>query len=148
MFNMQRTKLVAILCFAFLTSNAAGEEIGIEGLGIIPRPQYPDFYEPKAISADGTTVVGDADYRPPNVAQSRQAFYWTRATGAVNMGFIAPSVRNYSVARAVSSDGSYIAGVSTGGMDGGEMFRWTINGGMIGYGDLPGGLLDGQAKGI
>jgi probable HAF family extracellular repeat protein len=53
-----------------------------------------------------------------------------------------------SAARAVSADGSAVAGI--GGKDGpsGEAFYWTSTGGMQGLGDLPGGSASSDAYGV
>ena len=53
----------------------------------------------------------------------------------------------YSVAHAVSADGSTVVGLGTS-ESGNEAFRWTAGGGMIGLGDISGGTFDSQALGV
>ena len=47
----------------------------------------------------------------------------------------------------VSTDGSVIVGVS-GSASGGEAFRWTAGGGMVGIGDLPNGTFSSVGVGV
>ena len=53
----------------------------------------------------------------------------------------------FSEARAVSADGTVVAGFSSTAL-GFEAFRWTSGGGMVGLGDLPGGIFSSRALGV
>ncbi len=75
-----------------------------------------------AVSADGTTVVGDAG-GPTGVTQ---AVYWRPGTGMVGLGQLFDPPR-YSYATGVSGDGSVIVGVA-GGI---QPFIWTNSTGMV-----------------
>ncbi|MEZ4282160.1 MAG: pentapeptide repeat-containing protein [Myxococcota bacterium] len=92
-------------------------------LGDLPGGDHSS--EAKAISADGTTIVGTS-----SVTGGRDAFRWTLATGLLPLG-----VGASGIAHGVSGDGSVITGVNSGGG-----FRWDALGGVQALGDLPGGL--------
>src|SRR5262245_238648 len=95
------------------------------------RPGCSFCSEANGVSADGSVVVGDADY-----LINREAFRWTSAGGMVGLGDL-PGGDFYSNANAVSADGSVIVGNSSSA-SGLEAFRWTSGGGMVGLGYLPG----------
>lgn len=58
-----------------------------------------------------------------------------------------PSTSSFPVsqAHAVSADGSVVVGYSSSGNGGFEAFRWTLQDGLQGLGDFPGGLRDSRA---
>lgn len=82
---------------------------------------------PLGISADGTTIVGSTT--PLNDPNSSEAFRWTRETGMQRLGFFPGNA--YSVARAVSADGSVVVGQSVDSANVTQAFRWTAQTGMI-----------------
>lgn len=97
------------------------------------------------ISADGSVVVGDADFATGDlfVPSLRHAFRWTEAGGFQDLGSLEPGFR--SVAYDVTADGSQIAGMSglelvIGGTstNATHAFRWTEAEGMVDLGTLPG----------
>lgn len=102
-----------------------------------------------AVSADGTTVVGDATNGIAAVA-----FRWTAAEGALPVGDLpvgSPDPRtpsDGSRARGVSADGSAIVGWTTSTELVTEAFRWTESTGLVGLGDLPGGDFESRAIGV
>ncbi|MBX9792231.1 MAG: hypothetical protein K2Y37_25185 [Pirellulales bacterium] len=109
---------------------------GIEGLGYLTAEPYSEGF---AISADGSTIVG--------TGRSYEAFRWTQPTGMVGLGGL-PGGDGSSGARAVSADGSVIAGGAKSAL-GNEPFIWTQATGMVGLGNLAGGTyLDASALGI
>ena len=57
------------------------------------------------ISADGSTVVG---YGSPDTSWTHEVFRWTAASGMVGLGFL--PCDTWTIARAVSADGSIIVG--------------------------------------
>ena len=77
-----------------------------------------------AVSADGTTVVGE---RRSSV--DGRAFRRTAAAGIVDLE--APSGVEFRAARAVSADGSVIVGDG-----GGKLVRWTSSGGAASFGSV------------
>ena len=82
---------------AFRWTEATGMvDLGDLGPGFLPSVGATD------VSADGSVVVGFADNRDRNLA-----FRWTEEDGMVSLGF--------GTARAVSADGSIVAGVGVGG---------------------------------
>jgi len=84
-----------------------------------------------ATSADGSIVVGHG-----NSTQSGgndEAFRWTDSTGLVSLGDL-PGGIYFSSAGDISADGAVIVGSSASGLPGGEAFRWTAQGGMMGLG--------------
>jgi probable HAF family extracellular repeat protein len=80
-------------------------------------------------SRNGTMKVGTLDN---GFFTPYRAFYWTDATGPVDLGTLDPTnASNGSVASDVSSNGSVIVG-SSGGVNGVEhAFRWTQADGMV-----------------
>jgi probable HAF family extracellular repeat protein len=88
----------------------------------------------RAVSADGTTVVGDGNTGANTVPE---AFRWTRSGGAVGLGTFGGHATDLSIAEGVSADGSVVVGLSTGGGRI-EAFRWSGPTGLVGLGTLPG----------
>jgi len=87
------------------------------------------------VSADGSVIVGESD--SPRTTND-EAFRWTQEEDMVGLGFLdePPDVDfSSSEARAVSSDGRVIVGV-TSSPTGGQVFRWE-NGVMTGLGYPP-----------
>lgn len=87
-----------------------------------------------ALSGDGRVAVGTAwplgfGLSPCCTTPERQAFRWTAGGGTRGLGFLPGSSGNYTVATAVSRDGSVVVGSSSR-----EAFRWTAAGGMQGLG--------------
>lgn len=76
---------------------------GLVGLGTLGG----EWSKANAISADGTTVVGEAQFGPP---QETRAFRWRYDTGMVNLGTL-PG-HHASRAFGVSADGEVAAGES------------------------------------
>jgi probable HAF family extracellular repeat protein len=100
----------------------------------------------RAISADGSTIVGDG-----SPSSNSEAFRWTSDGGMVGLGFLAEGnsipTTPFSSASATSVDGSVIVGRSSS-ISGLEAFRWTAGSGMVGMGDLSGGDFRSAAYGI
>jgi probable HAF family extracellular repeat protein len=107
------------------------EAVGFESLISTATPA--PFHEATAVSENGTVVVGTI---------SSAAFHWTTATGLVLLGDLAGGSAG-SLANAVSADGSVVVGIGSSSV-GGEAFRWTQAGGMVGLGVLE--LLDGSQR--
>jgi probable HAF family extracellular repeat protein len=63
------------------------------------------------------------------------------------LGFLPGSTASYSDAVAVSADGSVVVGTSNAA-SGFQAFRWTASGGMVGLGELPGGMLGSHARDV
>jgi probable HAF family extracellular repeat protein len=92
----------------------------------------------QAISADGSTVVGESGY---------DAWRWTQSGGRQNLGFLPGG--DWSDASGVSADGSVVVGTSDSTLGTqGEAFRWTEAGGMVGLGDMTGGAFVSQGLGV
>jgi probable HAF family extracellular repeat protein len=102
---------------------------GITTLGTFPGGER-HATEAGAVSGDGTTIVGWA-------SSPSHGYSWTLAKGFTDLGDL-PGGGDSSRARAVSFDGSVIAGYSSSQRAFGEMFRWTAETGMVGLGFLPG----------
>ncbi len=113
---------------AFLTGVSAngnvatGNSFGLDGVhalhwtpyaGLLgmsdPIPGEPIYALGWDVSADGTTIVGDA--RPAAPAQNDEAFVWTQARGFLLIGRL-PGLPEGSTATGVSSDGSIVVGSS------------------------------------
>jgi probable HAF family extracellular repeat protein len=116
---------------AFLWTNAGG----MVGVGVS---------EPRGASDDGSVIVGSGFLGGSVV----QAVRWTSDGGAVGLGVL-PGAGVDSAAFGVSADGAVVVGL--GRFQGGgfqpnlEAFRWTSDSGMVGLGDLPGGLFESFA---
>lgn len=108
----------------------------IQELGYIPSTTQ--FGAVLAASANGSVLVGYS---------GSEAFRWTQAGGLVGLGYLSASGSPSSDARAISADGSVIAGYSTTA-NGTEAYRWTQATGMVSLGDLAGGTDDSKAFGM
>jgi len=94
---------------------------GLEDLGLTTGTESIAI----AISADGSTVVGEAR----DASGFWRAFRWTASTGMVDIGTLGGPE---SVAYAVNKDGTVIVGTSltSGVSDSNHAFRWTATTGM------------------
>ena len=105
------------------------------------------------ISGDGTVVVG----RSTSFSGFR-AFRWTDSSGMQNLGVLrTDTTESLSGAEGVSDDGSTIVGWSSFTIKDGsgtvtdsgkEAFYWTSADGITGLGDLSGGDLGSEARGV
>jgi probable HAF family extracellular repeat protein len=93
------------------------------------------------VSSNGIVVVGSSVGN-----NGREAVRWSDGT-ITALGHL-PSQPVESLATAASADGGVIVGVSRMTNSSGEAFRWTLSGGMIGLGDLPGGVFSSSASGV
>jgi probable HAF family extracellular repeat protein len=87
------------------------------------------------VSADGSVVVG---------VSGLQAYRWT---GGVMTGIGSLLANGNSAAYGVSANGAVVVGDASSG-PGTQAFRWTDGGGMVGIGDLPGGIFLSAALGV
>ncbi len=100
-------------------------------LGTLPGAAVSGVSDAKAISGDGSIIVGDAI----NSAGRQRAFRWTGSSGMVELGTL-PGVIG-SGATAISRDGSVIAGWSgTTLFSNTKAFRWTASAGMVSLGTV------------
>jgi|GEM_PF-606480 len=111
---------------------------GMVGLGDLPGGSFSS--EANGVSANGSVVAGTS-----NDANGFEAFRWT-SSGMTSIGVL--SGGSVSVGNAISADGTVIVGrCFTSGGDT-EAFRWTNAGGMVGIGDLSGGIFNSEALGV
>ncbi|MBI1853985.1 MAG: protein kinase [Planctomycetes bacterium] len=105
------------------------------GLGDLPGGRHRSTAV--ALSADGTSVVGDGDS-----ASGEEAFRWRDEIGMIALGHL-PGFERSSHALGVSADGSVVVGAAAHDAWGRrEMaFRWTRGTGMVALGDLPGSIV-------
>lgn len=96
--------------------------------------QVTDF-SPQGMSFDGSVVVGHG--HPPQ--NGNVAARWTAASGVVNLGAL-PNNSSFPDAflMAVSANGSRATGNSFG-VDGVHPLYWSVENGLVGLGDVPGG---------
>ena len=106
--------------FAAAPARARGEA-SFTGLGELAGGSF--FSQALAVSADGSTVVGQSD---PG-GGDHEAFRWTRSGGMQALGGV--SAIPASRALGASADGSVVVGLS-GTQFAMEAFRWTAAGGM------------------
>lgn len=128
--NRQFLLTAAILLTSISASSAANAALTITNLGTIPGG---DNTFPLALSADGTTVVGQGT----NSSGVARAFRWTAATGVQDIGAGASTLQ--SAASGVNADGSVVVGSYGGSPD--QAFRWTASTGTQDLGFLPSGSL-------
>jgi probable HAF family extracellular repeat protein len=101
-------------------------------------------------SADGTVACGENLFAPVGVPPPlpiTQAFRWTAAGGAVNLGTLpgTPAVSaGVTTARAMSSDGSVIVGYGLDSSSTYHPWRWTAATGIV---DISGGQWPGFGRG-
>jgi uncharacterized membrane protein len=120
---------------------------GMINIGSLPEP-FGTFSAAYGVSGDGAVVVGAAsDLGSPGYPS--WAFLWSEAEGSVPMGPPPADALHSSIARAVSYDGSVIAGAIP---DGSFVyaFRWTAKGEfqLLGGGVATGMSADGNVLGI
>jgi len=115
-----------ILALALMigTTGATGPALGaaFRGLGFLPGGEVNNSFTSHAyaISADGTTVVGDS-----NSTAGTQAFRWTAAGGMQPLGVLDDGIRIGTTAYGVNADGSVVVGAThTNPIP----WRWTSSG--------------------
>lgn len=113
---------------------------GMVGLGDLPGGLFRS--EALDVSADGTIIVGTAR----SADRSRtEGFRWEddfmSDVGTFDAGW------SSSYPSAISADGSTIAGGGTSPI-GFQAFVWTVTGGLVGLGDLPGGEFQSDANDV
>jgi len=130
--------VVFVLCLQ--VRPALSSPYTFQSLGDLPGGNFRSTA--RAISADGSTVVGSSS----SAFEDGEAFRWTSDGGMVGLGDL-PGGGFRSGASAVSPNGSVIVGGSESA-SGFEAFRWTSGGGMVGLGDLSGGSFQSGAGGV
>jgi probable HAF family extracellular repeat protein len=106
------------------------EQAGTVDLGDLPGGR--DYTLTRAISADGTTVVGTSS--SSDGILEGEAFRWTAASGMVGLGDL-PGSLSYSVASGVSGDGSIVVGSGYAENYVQAAFLWTNDLGMVDFRD-------------
>jgi len=144
--QVARIGLFAVSVSAVAAQSSASVSVGFHPLGYL---NDTGIFESQglAISSDGSTVAGRTT--SPNSSNAPfEAFRWTESTGMVGIGDL-PDAGFFSGAYGISGDGSVIVGaghsLASGSNTVGEAFRWTQGGGMVGLGDLPGGVFSSIA---
>lgn len=130
--------LYLITVTALIPAAARGGQPSFMGLGDLPGGLYRSL--PRAVSGDGTTVVGLSN----SAASVADAFVWRAGT----MTSLNPVPGWFLVnANSVSWDGSVIVGSGSNSIGENEAFRWE-NGAVTGLGFLPGGTPESYAWGV
>lgn len=116
------------------------------------------FSEARAVSADGQIMVGSASSAASaaSASSSAEATLWNGATPPLGAGDITREVANdpfNSYFSAVSADGAVAAGMgtyktATSSSTFLSPVRWTAGSGYQELGDLPGGGVSGESRGI
>jgi uncharacterized membrane protein len=112
---------------------------GLAGIGDLGTG--PPKSRARAVSADGSVVVGEAD---PDGGLTRTPFRWTSASGLVALQDSAGGSQS-GAAHDVSGDGDVVFGVWGDGAN--QAFRWTPATGVVGLGWLPSDSNDSFAFG-
>jgi uncharacterized membrane protein len=98
----------------------------LEELGSVPFP----YANVKGVSADGSTIVGDALEVPGGTADSiPHPFRWTQAGGLVLDLPDLPQTANGASVSALSGDGTVFAGITWQGYTPVDVYRWSAAGG-------------------
>ncbi len=132
-------KFLAVCVVLFAAQETTAAPPSFTGLGDLPGGSFGS--SATGVSLDGSIIVGQGS-SPTGVAFSPsggEAFRWTAAGGMVGLGaFPGGGFQIHidgedflSSANGISADGSTIVGNSTTAT-GGDAFRWTASGGMIG----------------
>ncbi len=95
-------------------------------------PSGADYIYASDLSSDGTTVTG---YYLNSSTGQTTSFVWTAAKGFVDLGVIDQNTTQV-IARAVSGDGTAVAGSVYGQNVYNQAFYWTSSTGIIGLGTL------------
>jgi uncharacterized membrane protein len=138
-----RSQFAAALFIALVMTAGtarAGEYAFFRRLGFTAGSAWS---EARAISADGTTIVGISRAA---TSQAIEAFVWTEDGGIEGIGAL-PVPDPVSTGISVSADGTVVVGGSRG-VKGWESFRWTRTDGMVSIGDLPGGANTSEGMGV
>lgn len=123
---------IGCVAVAAATSHAAS----FTGLGDLPGGEFASNV--RAISADGTTVVGSS-----RSASDFEGFLWTAAQGMRTLGELSGGDVDFHLLD-VSGDGSTVVGARPSS-SGFEAVRWDASDGVRGLGFLPGGDGSGSA---
>jgi len=120
-----------------VSRTGAAEPI-LYGVGDLPGGATGSY--PRAVSADGSTVIGDSQSSTAGGSYLLEAFRWREGTLT---GLGTPEDRQ-TRASAVSGDGAVVVGEMAGGGSGPfgfpwppEAFRWSASDGLVGLGHLP-----------
>jgi len=108
--------------------------IVLAGLGDLPGGSFSS--QAHAVSATGGTIAGVGRIGIGGDSVSR-ASRWVDGGAPEDLGTLRGQA-GWSSARGVSGDGSVIVGSSENPARSEEAFRWTLSGGMVGLGLLPG----------
>lgn len=111
----------------------------------LPGPDTGNYWVARAISGNGSLVVGNGRSEP-SFSQT-EIYVWDASTGTTTSLGDLPGGTSRGLGTAVSANGSVIAGTGSSA-SGTEAFRWTSATGLVGLGDLPGGSFNSQATGI
>ncbi len=123
----RRISATAVALFAAYSSANLASAQSFSGLG---QPPGASSSAARAISADGTVVVGDG-----GPAFAGVGFRWTAASGMQDLGTLPGG--SYSFAPGISDDGAVATGYGDSSL-GQRAYRWTSATGMVDIGGLPG----------
>ncbi len=115
-------------------------EAGTRGLGMLPGSLNSTA---RAVSNDGSVIVGEDGGQDPLDPTSLRAVIWEAGRGVRALGDLPGVEPIWSSATDVSADGTVVVGWGTSGEPGTltierEAFIWDVSNGMRGLGGLPG----------
>ena len=130
-----------VLIIATAASMGNAQEASFEGVGDLPGGFF--FSNSSGISRDGLIVSGQSgSYRAPYGEATR----YTNAGGLEALGTLPGHTQ--AAAGGVSSTGTWIVGLSVRDSEYTEAFLWSESTGMIGLGDVPGGISRSIARAV
>ncbi|MBI1850332.1 MAG: protein kinase [Planctomycetes bacterium] len=135
---------VTVFVRAALPTSKGNREASFQGIGDLAGGGF--WTEATDVSADGSTVVGSSE-----AAGVTEPCRWKADVGIVGLGAMPRGSRD-SRAVAVCADGRVIAGTfierDASGAEHEEAFRWSVEDGVLGLGDLFGGANQSNAAAV
>jgi probable HAF family extracellular repeat protein len=113
---------IGVIFFCVFVHQICAAEASFQILTDSDGQPVGNFPTPRAVSADGSVVVGQIGLQ--------EAFRWTATGGLVGLGYISESSYDESSAKGVSADGNIIVGYSSSVSHSRQAFRWTASDGM------------------
>lgn len=107
---------------------------GMTGLGKVSSGTSPIVSHAWDVSADGEIVIGTVSVQDGTSTRS-EPFRWTEDAAMTSLGDLPGGPGLYGgSARAISGDGTVITGYSESDVGTAELFRWTVDDGLVGLG--------------
>ncbi len=124
---------------------------GMIGLGFVPSSPLQRLSDARAVSMDGSVIVGYATVPVPTFNKNG-SFLWTPGGGMQNFNVVGSAGTTALRAHAITPNGTYVAGgagqSSPAGPFNSEAFRWSSSDGLVRLGFVAGTPTESLATGI